>query len=120
MDKIIARGLTFQACHGVGAQEKTIPQTFRIDLELGLDLQTAGTSDDLTATVNYDQVYHLVEKIVLRRSYNLIEALAEDLASTLLGRFARLQMVQVTVYKPEAPVQGEFEYFAVQITRVQK
>ena len=25
MDKIIARGLTFQACHGVGAQEKIYP-----------------------------------------------------------------------------------------------
>ena len=120
MDKLIARGLTFQACHGVGAQEKITPQTFRIDLELGLDLQTAGIVDDLASTVNYDQVYHLVENIVLLQSYNLIEALAEAIAAALLETFARLQTVQVTVYKPEAPVQGEFEYFAVQITRRQK
>lgn len=120
MDKIIARGLTFQACHGVGAQEKIVPQTFRIDVELGLDLQPAGGSDDLASTVNYDLVYHLVEQIVLLQSYNLIEALAEDIAATLLAKFGRLQTVQVTVYKPEAPVQGEFEYFAVQINRAQK
>ena len=120
MDKIIARGLTFRACHGVGAQEKLVPQTFRIDLELGLDLQTAGIIDDLASTVNYDSVYHVVESIVLVRSYNLIEALAEDIAATLLAKFARLKTVQVTVYKPEAPVQGEFEYFAVQINRSQK
>jgi dihydroneopterin aldolase len=120
MDKIIARGLTFQACHGVGLQEKTKPQTFRIDLELELDLQTAGRTDNLASTVNYDSVYHLVEKSVLQQSYNLIEALAEDIASTLLNNFAQLQTVQVTVYKPEAPVQGEFEYFAVQINRAQK
>jgi dihydroneopterin aldolase len=120
MDKIIARGLTFQACHGVAAQEKTTPQTFRVDLELGLDLLAAGITDDLASTVNYDRVYHWVEEIVTQRSYNLIEALAEEIAATLLARFARLQTVQVTVYKPEAPVQGEFEYFAVQISRTQK
>ena len=120
MDSIIARGLTFQACHGVEAQEKITPQTFKVDLEMFLDLENAGQTDDLQNTVNYDQVFHLVEKIVTEQSYNLIEALAEEIARTLLSAFPILQSVEVTVYKPEAPVQGEFEYFAVKIKRFQK
>ena len=120
MDSIIARGMTFQACHGVGAEEKNIPQTFQVDLEIYLDLQSAGTSDNLNDTINYDQVFHLVERIVTQENYDLIEALAEQIARTLLTAFHQMQGLEVTVYKPQAPVQGDFEYFAVKIKRFQK
>jgi len=120
MDSIIASGLTFQACHGVEAQEKNIPQTFKVDLEMFLDLAKAGQTDDLLNTVNYDQAFHLVEKIVTGQSYALIEALADNIARTLLSAFPILKSVEVTIYKPEAPVQGEFAYFAVKIRRFQK
>ncbi len=120
MDSIIARGLTFMACHGVEPQEKNSPQPFNVDLEMSLDLERAGQSDDLQDTVNYDEVYHLVEKIVTGTSYNLIEALAEDIARNLLDVFPVIKRVEVIVYKPEAPVRGNFTYFAVKIRRGQK
>jgi len=120
MDSIIARGLIFQACHGVEAQEKVVPQTFIVDLEMFLDLEKAGRTDDLHNTVNYDQAFHLVEGVVTGPSYDLIEALGDQIARTLLAAFAILKSVEVTVYKPEAPVQGEFAYFAVKIKRFQK
>lgn len=120
MDSIIASGLTFQACHGVEAPEKNTPQTFKVDLEMFLDLENAGQTDDLHNTVNYDQAFRLVERVVTEQSYNLIEALADEIARTLLSAFSILQGVTVTVYKPEAPVQGDFGYFAVKIKRFQK
>jgi dihydroneopterin aldolase len=120
MDSIIARGMTFQGCHGVMGQEKINPQTFKVDLEMFLDLQTAGKNDDLQSTINYDQVFHLVEIIVTEESYALIEALAEQIAQALLFAFPLMDSLDVTVYKPEAPVQGDFEYFAVKIKRFQK
>ena len=120
MDSIIAHGLKFQACHGLGPEEKSTPQTFQVDLDLQLDLQPAGTSDDLRDTIDYDQVYHLVKEVVTGSSFNLIETLAEKIASALLKTFSRLRELEVTVYKPPAPVDGEFDYFAVRIKRCQK
>jgi dihydroneopterin aldolase len=120
MDSIIARGLTFQGCHGVLPQEKTIPQTFQVDVEIFLDLQPAGIYDDLQKTVDYDQVFHIVEKIVVEESFALIEALAEQIAQSLLSAFSIINSLEVTVYKPQAPVQGEFGYFAVKIKRFKK
>jgi 7,8-dihydroneopterin aldolase/epimerase/oxygenase len=120
MDSIIARGMTFQACHGLLPQEKNRPQKFKVDLVMGLDLHPAGTSDALDDTIDYDRVYHLVEAVVTGNSYNLIEALAERIAADLLAAFRRMQEVEVKVYKPEAPVVGEFEYFAVKVHRRQK
>lgn len=114
----MAKGLTFKGCHGVLPQEKKLPQKFIVDLELFLDLSSAGIEDNLQKTVNYDEVYKQVKRIVENESYNLIEALAENIAASLLLRFP-LQCVDVTVYKPEAPVNGEFEYFGVNIVRCQ-
>jgi len=120
MDSIIARGLTFHACHGVEAQEKTDPQTFKVDLEMYLDLEIAGQTDELSNTIDYGEAYRLVEKVVTETSCNLIEALAENIARNLLLAFPLLTGVEVTVYKPEAPIEAEFEYFAVKITRCRK
>ncbi len=116
MDKIIAKGLRFQACHGVLPAEKKKKQTFIIDLELYVDLHKAGCSDDLEDTISYDEVFHEVENIVTGQHFNLIERLAEVIADTLLKRFA-LPGVKITVYKPDAPVNGDFDYFAVSIKR---
>ena len=116
MDSIIARGLSFKACHGVLADEAICPQPFTVDVELFLDLQAAGEQDDLSLSVDYDKVYHLVQEIVEGPSCKLLEALAEKIAQTLLTKFP-IAAVEVTVYKPQAPVVGEFDYFAVKIKR---
>ena len=116
MDKIIARGLKFDGCHGVLAVEQNTPQEFGIDLELYLDLSPAGLTDDLKLTVDYDQVFHCVRKIVENESFKLIETLAENIARTILESFA-VTAVEVSVYKPNAPVEGMFDYFAVKILR---
>lgn len=116
MDCIIARGMKFRACHGVLASEKISPQPFEVDLELYLDLQEAGRQDDLSLSVDYDLVYHTVNEIMTGPSCDLLETLAEKIARTLLRKFPFAE-VAVTVYKPEAPVEGEFDYFAVHIRR---
>lgn len=116
MDRILARGLRFMGCHGVLPEEKLEPQVFIVDLELLLDLAPAGQADDLELTVDYSLVYALVKKIVEEKSFNLIEALADNIASEILDRFP-VESVGVTVYKPQAPVEGKFDYFAVSIQR---
>ncbi|MGR6837165.1 dihydroneopterin aldolase [Syntrophomonas erecta] len=116
MDSIIARGLRFTGCHGVLPEEKVTPQPFVVDLQMFLDLQAAGENDDLDKTVSYDQVYKKVRHLVENNSYQLIEALAENIARVVL-QFNLIHEVEVTVYKPEAPVNGDFDYFAVNIRR---
>lgn len=117
MDKIILKTLKFAGCHGVLPQEKNRPQTFVVDANLLLDLKTAGQQDSLEASIDYGQVYLKVKHIVEDNSYNLIETLAENISQRLLQDFPLLEAVEITVYKPDAPVAGEFEHMAVQIYR---
>jgi len=116
MDSIIAKGLTFTACHGVLPQEKTCAQQFVVDLILYLDLKAAGLHDDLKYSVDYSEVYEVVKNIVEGPTCNLLEALAEKIAQTLLKKFP-IAEVEITLYKPQAPVKGKFDYFAVKIRR---
>lgn len=116
MDRILAKGLRFIGCHGVLPEEKTEPQVFIVDLELFLDLKPSGREDDLLLTVDYSRVYALVKRAVEGKSFNLIEALAESIATEIIEGFP-VQSVGVTVYKPQAPVEGKFDYFAVSIRR---
>lgn len=116
MDKIIAKGLYFSGCHGILPAEKTTPQPFIVDLELWLDLKSAANNDDISLTVNYDQLFHEVGQIVEEKSFNLIETLAETIAGQILKKYP-VEAVEITVYKPQAPVRGNFEHFAVKMIR---
>jgi len=110
-------GMRFWACHGVLEAEHHQPQPFVIDAELELDLLKAGISDDLSHTVSYDAAYHTVKDIVTGAHIDLIETLAAQVADGLLAAYPAVQRVRVTVKKPQAPVEGEFDYFAVSLCR---
>lgn len=120
MDKIIMRGLSFSGRHGLLPGEKDKPQPFIIDLVLYLDLRTAGQRDDIKYTIDYGEVFRKVQRLVEERSYNLIETLAEEISRDLLERYRRLAALQVTVYKPEAPIKGKFDQVAVQVYRLRE
>jgi len=116
MDKIYLERLHFYAYHGVLPQEKTEGQDFYVSLTLYCDLAPAGRSDDLKDTVDYGAVYEKVRKITLERRFDLIEALAEEIAGAILTAFG-VAKVSVRVDKPKAP--GTSAYFpaAVEIER---
>lgn len=117
MDKIILKSLTFYAFHGVLESEKKIGQKFILDVELICDIKNAGLQDDVNDTVNYAEVYNLIKKIVEGNKFNLIETVAEKCAQEILASFEKVQEVSITVKKPQAPIEGIFDYFAVEIRR---
>ena len=86
-DRLILQNMIFYGYHGVFAAEKELGQRFEVDAELYLDLRQAGINDDLEATVNYAEVYTIIKELVEEREYNLLEALAEQIADTLLAAY---------------------------------
>ena len=97
-DKIILSELKFSGCHGVYESEKTNPQGFTVSVTLYLDTRQAGESDDLRDTVNYVDCFEVIRRHAEDCSYNLIEALAENIARELLD-FPEIGKVKVAVQK---------------------
>lgn len=117
MDKIKLTGLDFYGYHGCLAEEREKGQHFLVDLTMYVDLQAAGESDDLAATVDYAAVFETVRTIVEGDPLNLIEAVAERTASSILGAYGPVEKVRVTVHKPGAPIPGTFRDAAVSVVR---
>lgn len=99
-DKIILEGMVFFGYHGTLPEENTLGQRFVVDVTLHLDLRPAGEADDLAATVDYSEVHRQVRAIVEGPPLKLIEAVAEQIAATVLAEHPIVQAVQVRVRKP--------------------
>ncbi len=105
-DEILLEGMRFYAYHGVNPEERALGQRFTVDVVLAVDLHRAGQSDDLAHTVSYSAVYKVVRAIVEGEPRQLIEAVAEEIASVVLTEFPPVEHITVTVRKPEVPMKG--------------
>ena len=117
MDKIIISRLEVISNHGVLDAEKTLGQKFYVSIELTLDLQKAGQTDDIGETINYAEICDSVVQLMKNSTYNLIETCAEKIAANLLKAYARISEVTIKIEKPHAPIKHSFGNVAVLITR---
>jgi dihydroneopterin aldolase len=117
MDKILMQNLGFYGYHGLLKEESVLGQKFFLDIELDINTKEAGLTDDMTKSVSYADVYEVVKDIVQNQRFNLLEALAENIAKEVLGKFDLVKGIMIRVKKPEAPVNGIYDYFGVQIRR---
>jgi dihydroneopterin aldolase len=99
-DRILLEGMIFHGRHGTLPAERELGQPFVVDIELRLDLQAAGLSDDLTHTVDYSEVHRQAKEIVEGPPVNLTETVAEKIAGIVLKGYPTVEAVRVKVAKP--------------------
>ena len=115
--KIELKNLVFYAYHGVLEEEAKMGQRFKIDVQLTLEDGLEFAKDTPEQTVNYVEVYSVVKKIVENVRFNLIERLAEVIASELLEQFSKVVEATIRVKKPSVPVDAVCDYFSVEVTQ---
>jgi dihydroneopterin aldolase len=116
LDQLSVVGIECFGHHGVFDHERRDGQRFVIDLTLGLDTRLAAETDDLNNTVDYGTLVAQVKAAVETDPVDLVETLADRVARVCLsGR--RVEWVQVTVHKPEAPIEAPFSDVALSIRR---
>ncbi|KAM7271593.1 hypothetical protein ACFE04_030807 [Oxalis oulophora] len=116
-DKLILRGLMFHGYHGVKPEENKLGQKFSVDVDAWMDLRKAGQSDDLTDTLSYTDIYRIVKEVIEGPPKNLLESVAEKIASTTLSKHPQVTSICVKVGKPHVAVQGIVDYLGVEIFR---
>lgn len=118
LDVITLRGLHVEAAHGVFDFEHDAPQPFIVDCALWVDTSASSSSDDIADTVSYALVADEIASIVSGPSVKLIETLGNAIARRLL-RLAHVLGVEVTVHKPQAPLEQPFVDVSVTVRRGQ-
>ncbi len=118
-DTLRVRNMRFFAFHGLLPEEARLGQKFEVDVDLRLPLAAAGVSDDPTRTVDYAQLFTVVEGIVNgERRFGLVEAIAEAVARAIGEAFPSVASACVRVRKPNPPVAGHFDGLEIEIERV--
>ncbi len=97
-DAILIDKLEMFARIGVTEQERAQPQRVTVSLVLEPRAAFSDLGDRLENTVDYAQVCVAAKEIAAARERNLIETLAEDIATGLLRRFP-LRAVEVVARK---------------------
>jgi dihydroneopterin aldolase len=87
LDTVFIRDLRVRTLVGVYEWERRIRQELRFDLEMGFDIRKAARSDDINDTLDYKAVAQRVKTYVEASSFQLVEALAENVAALVLDEF---------------------------------
>mgnify|MGYP000159967366 CR=1 FL=1 len=117
MDKIEIRDLEIFANHGVFPEETALGQKFVVSAVMYTETRPAGLADDLSASINYGEVSHMITDFLQKNTYKLLEAAVENLAEMLLLSLPLLKKITLRIEKPWAPVGLPLETVAVEITR---
>ena len=116
-DRILVRNLVVHAYHGVLDEERRLGQRFEVDIDVRLDLREAAARDDVEATLSYVDLVGIAEEVSHGRAFRLIEALADEIARTILERHDLADTVTVAIRKPAAPIAAVFDWVGIEVTR---
>jgi dihydroneopterin aldolase len=112
-DWIEIRGLRIAIHLGVPEAERAEPQQVLVDLRLRPLRNFSRMPDSIEATVDYSAVAQRIAALAAEQPRQLIERLADDIATAVLKEFA-VRRVEVTVRKFILP---ETEHVAVHCVR---
>lgn len=117
MDKICIEELKIFAYHGVFEHEKQNGQNFYVNAVLYLDTERAGILDELAYSVDYGSVCKLIEEVMTKNTYRLLESVAQAVATAILCHYKLVNSIDIEIRKPEAPIDMEFGSVSVKISR---
>lgn len=115
--KVILEGLEFHAYHGVYPHERSSGNKFEVDVVVDTEFSDTAFQDDLTGTINYEDLYALVKEEMEKPS-KLLETVAHSIAGKTLGRFKEAVSVAVKISKFNPPIGGVCRKATVMVEKV--
>ncbi|MBM4171782.1 MAG: dihydroneopterin aldolase [Ignavibacteria bacterium] len=111
------KNAAFYAYHGALQEEQNIGGKFEADVDIYTDFSEAASKDDLKLTINYDEIYKFINKVVHEKKYYLIETLASVIAEELLKKYKNISKIAVRVRKHNVPVGGVLDYVEAEVIK---
>lgn len=116
MGVIKVNNIKLYAYHGCLEEEAKIGSWYRIDVEVKANLKKSSRTDDLSDTVDYVHLNHIVKE-----EMNVRSKLLEEVAQRILNRFFKeiklLRKATVAVSKINPPIGGNVEEVVIVLTK---
>lgn len=110
--KINVEGIKLYAYHGCLEQEAREGGHYIVDVMIDTDFSEAAKTDDLSKTIDYCEVYSIVEAEMAIRS-KLIEQVAQRIIDKLKMQFKTLKSAEVKLTKLKPPINGNVDKVSV-------
>ncbi|MBR4758744.1 MAG: 2-amino-4-hydroxy-6-hydroxymethyldihydropteridine diphosphokinase [Lachnospiraceae bacterium] len=114
-DFILIKNVEFFGYHGVYDYERGEGQRFLFSAKLFLDIEKPGETDELEDTVDYGAVTSFLSAYLKDHPFKLLEAAVARAMEEAMLAFPMLDGMELTLQKPEAPIDEPFE--TVSVTR---
>lgn len=111
---IFLRNLRFHASHGVMPQERVTGNDYEVSLRIGYDLSRAMHTDDVVDTLNYADVYRLVEQ-EMSVPANLLERVACRMAERLFSTYPAVTSLDLRLIKLNPPMGADADGAGVEL-----
>lgn len=105
-DIVYIKNLRLETVVGFHAWEQKVKQQVCINLQLHIDGAKAAKSDKVKDTVDYEQVVRYLKTMLNQGRYQLVETLAENIATVLQNEFGA-SWVRVEVGKPHVLAEAD-------------
>lgn len=103
--KVSLQGLEFHAYHGVYPHERSSGNKFEVDVIVETKFSETAFQDDLSGTLNYEDLYSIV-KTEMDKPSKLLETVGYAIATKVLETFAEAKYVEVQISKFNPPIGG--------------
>lgn len=106
--------LRFHAFHGVMPQERLTGNDYTIDIKIGYDVSLAMVSDNVDDTINYAEVYKIVDQEMGVPS-QLLERVAYRIGDRLSRKFTSITSINIKLTKLNPPFGADCKGAAVEL-----
>ena len=97
MNKIFIKDYIIKAIHWYYEEEHINPQNFKVNVIATISNNT-WDKDDISTTLNYEEIKKIIDKIFFSTKYKLLEFIAENISKEIL-KFEKVKSVEIEIIK---------------------
>ena len=106
--------VTFFGYHGVNDDEIKNGQNFVLDLSVGYQLSD-NIDDNLGSTIDYIDLYNLVQNSFESKRFNLLESLGQKILSDIIKQYDSVYHITLNIRKPSIIMDKNKDFINVEV-----
>ena len=114
MGKVKVENIRVYAYHGCLKEETAIGSEYRVDVQVNANLSKASISDDLSDTVDYVHINHIVKE-EMKVPSKLLEHVAQRIINRVFLEIPLVSKTKVSVSKINPPIGGDVECVSIKL-----
>ena len=112
-NSIRLNNFNFFAFHGLHKHEINEGQNFNLDLIISYNL--SDSSDCISATIDYMDLYQIIKNTFTGKRFNLLESLGKQLILDIKNKYKTIYYIKINIRKPSIEIDANKDFINVEI-----